>query len=405
MERKKRVAVLFGGRSPEHDVSVITGLQALAAIDRSRFDPFPVYITLRGEWYTGEPLGERSSYLPTAEILDKCTRVRFDLTPNSLGTGVLIHESSGWLRREKTTEFDVALFAFHGLNGEDGTLQGAFELAHVPYTGPRALTSALWMDKASTKTLLAASGVPLLPQRVIARPRDSRVPDADKLQAIMEGLSFPFIAKPNHLGSSIGVARVNNLDELRSVLAMIFKLDTLAIIEPFVENLVEYNVAVNRLGGTVRTSAIERPKRTAELLDFKQKYMSGGKGGKTKGGGGASQASQGMLSLTRDISPKLPADLEETIRKAAMTCFDVSQGGGSPRIDFLSNEKTGEVWLNEVNPCPGSFGYFLWEAAASPMLFTDLLTGLIEEAEFLHRESALPDDPVPKDAQLLPRKM
>jgi D-alanine-D-alanine ligase len=400
VEKKKRVAVLFGGRSPEHDVSVITGLQALAAIDRSQFVPFPVYITLRGEWYLGNSLAERKFYIPNSESLRKCTRVRLDLTPNSWGTGSLIHEESGWMRKTQTTEFDVAFLALHGLNGENGTLQGAFELAHVPYTGSRALTSSLWMDKATTKSLLARSDIPMLPHRTIPRPRGTRLLDVEAIQSAIAGMSFPLIAKPNHLGSSIGVARVNTLDELRSVLSMIFKLDSLAIVEPFVENLVEYNIAVKRFDGPLRTSAIERPKRTAELLDFKQKYMSGGK---TKGSGASPPSSEGMLSLTREISPKLPGDMESKIRAWAATCFELCRGSGAPRIDFLSNESTGEVWLNEVNPCPGSFGYFLWEAAEEPILFTDLLTGLIEEAELLQKETALPDDPVPKDAQLLPR--
>ena len=210
------------------------------------------------------------------------------------------------------------------------------------------------------------------------------------------------IVKPAHLGSSIGVAKADDLDTVRAVLPAIFKFDTTAIIEPFVDNLVEYNVAVSRIGGEVRTSAIERPKRATELLDFKTKYLSGG-GSKKTGGKQPGTSSQGMLSLTRDINPELPAAMEGRIRQWASEAFLAVGGTGAPRIDFLSNEKTGEVWLNEVNPCPGSFGYFLWEAAEKPVLFTALLDHLVEEAKTRHRAGQLPSDPTPADARLFRR--
>jgi D-alanine-D-alanine ligase len=167
-----------------------------------------------------------------------------------------------------------------------------------------------------------------------------------------------------------------------------------------VPNLVEYNVAVCRFGGSLRTSAIERPKSTEELLDFRQKYLpTGGKVASKS----PSQGSQGMLSLTREINPSLPHEQENNIRRWAEAAFVAVGGTGAPRIDFLGNSKTGEIWLNEVNPCPGSFGYFLWEAAAQPMLFTPLITSLIEEAIEQHRIKQLPDDPTPEEARLFKR--
>jgi D-alanine-D-alanine ligase len=214
--------------------------------------------------------------------------------------------------------------------------------------------------------------------------------------------TFPACVKPCHLGSSIGVAKVNDMAELRAVLPSIFRLDPVAIVEPFVPNLVEYNVAVSAFGGEVRTSAIERPKRSAELLDFKEKYMSGG-GGKKGGSKAPGTASEGMLSLTRDINPNIPAALETNIRDWAAAAFAAVSGTGAPRIDFLNDSETGELWLNEVNPCPGSFGYFLWEAATPSMLFTELLSHLIEEAVGEFRNSRLPSDPTPKDARLFKR--
>ncbi len=396
---KRRVAVFFGGRSPEHDVSVITGLQVLRAVDQQQFDAFPVYISTRGEWLIGEGLADRRNYLPDPALRAKLTEVTLDLGAQT--GGVLLPKKSGLFSKPAPVTFDVALLAFHGAFGEDGPIQGVFEIAGVPYTGTRVLASALLMDKAATKQALAGLDIPLLPHAVVERPRQGLIPAAEALQAAIARVPCPAIVKPVHLGSSIGVAKVDSAEELRAVLPTIFALDPTAMVEPFVPNLVEYNVAVSAFGGTIRTSAIERPKRTAELLDFRQKYLSGGKG---KGGSKvAGESSQGMLSLTRDIAPKLPEAMERNIRAWATKAFVAVGGTGAPRIDFLCNEASGEIWLNEVNPCPGSFGYFLWEAAAEPLHFTPLITALIEEAVAQQQRRNLPADPVPAEARLLRR--
>ena len=191
--------------------------------------------------------------------------------------------------------------------------------------------------------------------------------------------------------------------EAKACLPAVFEYDSVAIAEPFVENLVEYNVAVSAVSGSVKTSAIERPKTTEELLDFKQKYLSGGGTKGAKGGVKSPQSSEGMLSLTREINPKLDAKMEGDIRGWATKMFTSIDGTGAPRIDFIGNAKTGQIWMNEVNPCPGSYGYFLWEAAKESLLFTDMLSALIEEAVTENVKQALPRDPVPKDARLLRR--
>ncbi|HEX3864889.1 MAG TPA: hypothetical protein VHY35_24650 [Stellaceae bacterium] len=399
-KNETRVAVFLGGRSPEHDVSVITGLQALAAIDQERFRPFPVYISPRGGWYVGDALTQRRNYLPDARILGELTEVT--LMQGEPGRGVLAPKRSGLFGRRAATEFDVALLAFHGLGGEDGQMQGALETANLPYTGMRTLASAVFMDKVATKRVLSGLGIPTLPYTVVSRTTGG-LPPADALTALLGNMGFPCIVKPMHLGSSIGVGKADDIAELRALLPAIFRLDTQALIEPFIANLVEYNLSVTRAGGTVRTSAIERPKRAEALLDFRQKYMSGAddKSGGAKGGGGGQ--SQGMLSLTRDINPDIPEAMAADLRRWAVAAFEALDGTGAPRIDFYGNAVTGETWLNEINPCPGSFGYFLWEAAEPPVLFTTLLTRLIEEALARHRDMQLPDDPVPPDARLLRR--
>jgi len=397
-QNETRVAVFLGGRSPEHDVSVITGLQALKAVDQERFAPFPVYISPRGEWFVGQALEERRNYLPDANLRSELTEVTLSL--GEPGRGLLLPKRSGLFTRRAPIEFDVALLAFHGLGGEDGQIQGFFETANLPYTGMRTLASAVLMDKPATKRLLRGLDIPLLPYAVVTRG-SAGLPSADAISALIGNMGFPCIVKPAHLGSSIGVGKAEDMEELRALLPAIFRLDRQAIVEPFVPNLVEYNLGVARIDGAVRTSAIEKPKRAEELLDFRQKYMSGGDN--KSGGKSAGESSEGMLSLTREINPALPPEFEADLRRWAVAAFEAVDGTGAPRVDFYCNEATGEVWLNEVNPCPGSFGYFLWEAAAPPVRFTALLSLLIDEALARHRESQLPDDPVPAEARLLRR--
>jgi D-alanine-D-alanine ligase len=397
---KTRIAVFLGGRSPEHDVSVVTGLQALQALDQSRFDAFVVYVTPQGDWLIGPGLDDRRNYLPDAQFRARLSEVTLDLGAG--GDGRLIARKSGLFSRRGPTEFDVALLAFHGLGGEDGQFQGLFEAANIPYTGMRTLASAVLMDKVATKRMLAGSDIPLLKDAVIDRP-ESGLPPASDLQAALAGIGFPCCVKPVHLGSSIGVGKADTIEEVRALLAAIFRLDTQALIEPFVPNLVEYNVSVGRFAGAPRCSAIEQPKRVEALLDFRQKYLSGGGDGTKAGGKNLVQPSQGMLSLTRDIDPVLPGQQRPDIRRWALAAFAAVGGSGAPRIDFLCNAATGEIWLNEINPCPGSFAFYLWEAAPEPMGFTALLSALIDEALARHRAVQLPDDPVPQDARLLRR--
>ncbi|MCK5284459.1 MAG: D-alanine--D-alanine ligase [Alphaproteobacteria bacterium] len=404
---KKRIAVFFGGRSPEHDVSVISGLQVLQALDQTKYEAFPVYITTDGKWLVGDILRDRANYLLDKNAYKKVTEVTLDVTfQDNVGKkGALLAKKSMFFSSLKVEEFDVAIPVFHGLYGEDGNIQGLFELAGIPYTGMRTMASSILMDKVVTKHMLRSLGIPYLPYAKLKRPDEGYLIPKDKLSSMLRdsNIDFPCIIKPSHLGSSIGVAKVDNIDELGACLPAIFEMDDSAIIEPFVQNLVEYNVAVSKISGDVETSAIERPKAVDELLDFKQKYLSGGDN-KT-GTKNSETISEGMLSLTRELNPKLEKAMEEQIITCSKILFEAIDGSGAPRIDYIGDFKTGDIWLNEVNPCPGSFGYFLWEAAEEPLLFSDFLSGLIEEALFERQKRKLLKDPVPAEARLLRRRL
>ena len=399
---KQKVAVVFGGTSPEHDVSVITGLQALNALDSSKYEGFPVYITAEGHWLTGDVLRERGNYMLDAARRKQTTRVTPALAARK--PTLMPMEPSAWsFRKQPAVEFDVALLALHGGHGEDGSIQGLLDVCGIPYTGTRPMASAVLMDKAATKLILKALGIPALPHVAIDKPDPDRLAAFNQeLGRTVDALQGPWCVKPAHLGSSIGVAQANNTDELGAVLLNIFRLDSQAVVEPFVPNLVEYNVAVRNGPDGPITSAIERPKRSGELLDFVQKYGSG-VGPKT----GLKQpgaASQGMLSLSREIGPALPQGREQEIRDWASRICAALGLAGTPRVDFLGNAETGEIWLNEVNTMPGSFAYYLWEAAPKPMLFTELMDELIAEALAMGTDRRSGDDPVPKEARLFPRR-
>jgi len=416
--KRQKVAVFFGGRSPEHDVSVITGLQVLQAIDSLVYEPFPVYIAPDGRWLTGGYLLDRAHYLLSSSVIEKLLKQGqlFELVPNVSQTRrpKLLVVNQQRLTHPKEILFDVALLAFHGLNGEDGHFQGLFEVANIPYTGMRAKASTVLMDKHATKLMLEALHIPVLPYALIKRPIKGYFVSIESIKQALGEIQLPCILKPSHLGSSIGVAKVKTFEDIQGCLPAIFEYDTVAIVEPFVDHLVEYNVSVSKSLGvkkshTINISAFEKPKTSEELLDFKEKYLAGGgaKGGGTKAADvcTSTNISQGMLSLTREINPKLSPQMHAKLKQWAVVMFEALDGSGLPRIDFISNGETGEIWLNEVNPIPGSFGYFLWEAATPRVLFTDLLTGLIEEAFELAQSKSIPKDPVPEEARLLKRQV
>jgi D-alanine-D-alanine ligase len=387
---KTRVAVFFGGRSPEHDISVISGLQAVDALNTDTYEIIPVYVSYAGEWYIGEPLRDRKSYIPNHETKRKLTKCLLGSTPS--GGGLLQPERTG-IFAPNAIPFDVALPAFHGAFGEDGCFQGAMELAGIPYVGMRVLGSSVAMDKTATKTCVQAkTSAAQLPFVGLQRTAQER-PHAPKLP---EGWTYPVIVKPAHMGSSIGVGRANSEEEVETLLQTLFLYDTKAMIEPYIAHRLEYNVAVRRKNGKIVTSAIERPKSNAELLDFREKYRKAD--GKQPGA-----SSEGMLSLTRDINPKIDQKTEAAIRGWASEIFEALDGTGAPRLDFMFDTDTGALWFNEINPCPGSFGYFLWSAAVEPALFGALLDDLIAEALFQKTLKDMPNDPVPPDARLFER--
>lgn len=386
MSRKRTIAVIFGGFSPEHDVSVVTAQQFMDAVDPRQYEVLPVYFDFENNFYTGPRLRQVETYRPSPS---GAKPVRFFWGDS--GPSYQIGGSA------TAQPIDCVAPLCHGAFGEDGRVQATFELMGFPVTGFSAENSAFAMRKEVTKAIVKTAGANVL-KHVLAYKHQRDNIDA-LIDQVTTDIGFPVVVKPSCLGSSIGVGIATNPDELKELVLLTFYKDSTVLIEPKVQNLVEYNIAVRAQDNQVCFSAIERPKTNAELLDFKEKYLpNNGRAGAK----GAFLPSEGMLSLTREINPTLPNAVSEQIYRYARIAFEALGRRGAPRIDFLSDEKTGEVWFNEINPIPGSYGFFLWEAAPQqPLLFPELINHLVEEA--INKNLKHFTDPVPQDAYLLPR--
>lgn len=376
-ENKKTVAVIFGGVSPEHDVSILSGLQIIEAMDSSLYDPLPIYIDQSGQWFTGNELLNRKNYHFSNKIKDKLERISFKIGNKFDRRPFFNIANKSFFAKDKKLYFDVAFFALHGGAGENGQIQGAFAMSNIPYTGTNHASSAIFMNKALTKNILKSYNIEVLEHQTIQKPSDSGLLDKKTLLKDIK-VKFPSFIKPCNLGSSIAVEKIENNDELYDALLKIFRLDNTAIIEPFVKNLVEYNISVTRsISDDIEISAIEQPINKDNFLSFKDKYLSSENNLDNKL---SVPFSEGMASASREINPKISRKIRNIIEEAAIKTYEIFDCGGAPRIDFLCNKKTGEVWLNEINPLPGSLGYYLWEGRAEKVSFTKLLSCLIDEA-------------------------
>ncbi|MGH2834797.1 MAG: D-alanine--D-alanine ligase [Solirubrobacteraceae bacterium] len=370
--RDLQVGVAFGGRSVEHDVSIITGLQALAVL-QERHRAIPIYIARSGRWYTGEALKDLVVYQqdggsgggdPDSE------EVTFDLHNGRL---LRAAEGGSLLRGRKAPEpvhLDAIVLATHGTQGEDGCLQGALELAQIPYVGPPVGAAAAAMDKVLTKAVLAQAGLPALAHLALRREQW----DADRggcMRRASEAFGFPLYVKPASLGSSVGVSRCENEAELAEALQLAFELDRVCLVEPAAQGGIEVNCAVvGRPGERPRASVCEQPLASDGTLSFEDKYMSSGK-------------AEGMKSAQRLIPAPISGPLTERVRELACSAFTAFGCAGVTRVDFLIDERE-QVWINELNTIPGSFSFYLWEPAGLP--FADLMDALLDLALADHAE-------------------
>ncbi len=365
---KTKVAVLFGGRSVEHEVSVISGLQAFAALNREKYDAIPVYITKNNEFYTGEGIGEIASY----ENIDACLRAATRVLPvPANGCVELLRYPLKKFGNNVVASFDVALPVVHGTNVEDGTLMGMLEMLGVPYAACDVTSSAVGMDKYLMKAALRQAGVPVL-DAVTYTGKQYALDSAAVTADVESKLAYPVIVKPVNLGSSVGISKAKNHDELLAALDTAFGFAPRVLVEHAVPHLREINCAVLGDADEAIASVCEEPVSSGDILDFSEKYLSDG----TK--------SSGMTSLKRRCPAELPDGMTEEVQRLAVKTFQALGCSGVSRIDFLNDAESGELWVNEINTIPGSLAFYLWEAAGIP--FDQLLDRMIELAFKRQRE-------------------
>lgn len=374
------VAAIFGSRSVEHEVSVITAHQAMAALS-SRHRAVPVYIAKDGRWYTGDPLTQLSRFADLDDLLARCLPVTPVIDPSRAGLTLLpvAAERRGRFGRGAAAtaiDIDVAMPLVHGSFGEDGSLQGLLEMAGIPYTGSGVAASAVCMDKRLAKTVLRAAGLPVLGDVVIERRRWREASD-DAVRAAEALAPYPLYVKPISLGSSIGVTRATDGAGLRAALEVALTYDQRCLVEAAQESIVEINCAVLGDGGEVRTSLLEQP-ISSGLLSYDDKYRAGA----VK----SSSAPLGMKGARRIIPAPLDDPLAGRVRDAAEAVFAAVGAAGVARVDFMVDTAAQSFLVNEVNPIPGSLSFYLFEPAGLP--FTDLLDLLIEIALRRHAERA-----------------
>ena len=369
---KKQIGVIFGSRSCEREVSIISAVQLMRHADREKYDIIPVYISEDGNWYTGDKLKEIQTYKPFHPDQKGIIRVFPDLSSGS-GALLTVRKDSGLFARERTeiaARIDAYIIVMHGLNGEDGTLQGLMELINVPYTSTGVAGSALGMDKIMMKQFFQGAGLPVLPGLSFTRSGFSRERET-VLNKVEKELGFPVFVKPANLGSSIGVSRADDTESLADSLELAFEYDRRVLVEKGLDRPIELNCSVMGYDDVVEASPIEMPLNNDEFLDFKDKYL-------------ASGGSKGMASLHRVLPAPIEEELKNEIQEMSRTIFRMLDCKGVVRIDYMFDKHSEKLYITEINTIPGSLAFYLWENAGIP--YSTLIDRMIDFAEKAHAD-------------------
>lgn len=362
---KLRLGVIFGGATVEHEISIITAVQAMENLDNEKYEIIPIYISKEKNWYTGNLLKDISLYKNFNDLkgyAKRCTLYNKD--------GKFILQSLG-LFKKVITELDLVFPIVHGNNAEDGTLAGFLETVGIPYVGSSVLGSALGQDKVIQKQVFQSSNLPIVDY--IWFYDNEYFNKKDEILKKVYSMKYPVIVKPATLGSSIGIRIVKNDMELESAIDDAVKYDTKIIIEKCVDNLREVNCAVIGNSEYQETSRIAEMKLKNEILTFNDKYIGNGK---VKGS--SAKNSTSMDNSDFKIPANLDKKLEEKIYDLSKKTFNALNLSGVARIDFLINDKTGSVYINEPNTIPGSLAFYLFDKNIKP--YSKLLDELINLA-------------------------
>lgn len=351
---KIQLGVMFGSRSCEHEVSIISAVQLMRAADRELYDVIPIYISKRGEWFTGDALFEISAYTPFDESRKGVVRVNLDITSGS-GALTRMEHGRGLLGKDReviVARLDCVIPVFHGMHGEDGTIQGLLELCNIPYASSGVGASAMGMDKVYMKQYFRGAGFPVLPSCWFLRRAWDDDPTA-VMDQIEKELPYPVFVKPASLGSSIGVTRAKDRAALEESLKLAFEFDRKVLVEKGLENPLELNCSVLGYDGKAQASEIEMPISGGDLLTFMDKYMAGG-------------STKGMASLKRVLPAPIEPELRDKIRALSVDIFNDMDCKGVVRIDYMYDAASDGLYITEINTIPGSLAFYLWEACGMP---------------------------------------
>ena len=364
---KKQIGVIFGSRSCEREVSIISAVQLMRFADTEKYDIIPVYIDEKGSWYTGEVLKDIRTFKNFNPDAKGIRKVFPDLESGS-GALLYLNRGSGLFAKEKleiAARIDVYIIVMHGMNGEDGTLQGLFELANIPYTSTGVTGSAIGMDKIAMKQFFRGAGLPVLPGVWFTRREFAEKPDT-VVSEVGGKLGYPVFVKPANLGSSIGVSRADNTEELKDALELAFEYDRRVLVEKGLDKPIELNCSVLGYDGEADASPIEMPLNHDEFLDFRDKYLGG-------------NGSKGMASLSRVLPAPIEESLKEKIQALSKEIFRMMDCKGVVRIDYMFDRNSEEIYITEINTIPGSLAFYLWENAGMP--YKTLIDRMIDYAE------------------------
>ncbi len=360
---KKTIGVFFGSRSPEHDVSIITAQLIISGLKGLKYNVVPVYITKQGKWMIGEDLGNIKLFTDGDKKVEEqknFSQYFFDMEES---VGKMVFKKKGLMG--KSVEIDLAFPAFHGSFGEDGTILGMFEMFGIPYVGCNVPSSAVAMDKALTKQVMLASGIPTT-KFVVFNKTDWINQESSIKNQVSNKLQYPIFIKPVHLGSSIGIGKAGDEKELQEKVEVAFFYDNKVLVEEAVNEVMDVTCCV--IGNeTLTASLLQESLYNKDMFDFEEKYL--------KDGG--AQTGNAQKSLV------IPAGLDEQTTLAIQNCakqvYKAIGCSGIARVDFLFDKQSKQFFANEVNPLPGTLYHHLWKA--SGLEFPDLLTKLISFAE------------------------
>lgn len=362
---KTNIAVFFGCRSVEHEVSIISAVQAMRAINRDKYDVTPVYVAKDGTMYTGENLFDIENYRDLPKLKNDAEKVTFIKDDGAVKMHCLNRKM---FKKTPDTVIDVAFPIVHGTNCEDGTVAGYLEFLGLPYVGCDIISAAVGMDKKVFKDVLKAAGLPVL-DCVRFTSREYALGKDEIVKKLGTEIGYPLIIKPVNLGSSVGISKVNDENELDEAIKLGFSFADIVLAEKAITSLREINCSVLGDIDECFASVCEEPFMHDEILSYNDKYMGGGKSG---------GASKGMASLGRKIPADLPPEKSDEIREISCRIFKALGASGVVRIDYLLDTETDKVYANEINTIPGSLAFYLWEA--TNLKYSDMIDKLIEIA-------------------------